>query len=70
LATYKEIQSEVRNRFLTYVRSCWIAEIKALYGLTRRIAHNRISPSGYKHPCPVEKRSMIETVLRHFQMIN
>jgi hypothetical protein len=40
--------------------------VKAAHGLTTRIAPNRLNARKRKHPCPPEKRSVIERALRHF----
>ncbi|MCL6545556.1 MAG: hypothetical protein K6T61_10035 [Bryobacteraceae bacterium] len=69
MATYPEIQMEVRRRFGYTPKTCWIAHVKAIHGLTRGISPNRIDPHRRKHPCPPNKRADIEEVLRYFKMI-
>ena len=69
LATYKQIQEWVAQKYGVAVKTCWIAEVKNIHGLTRGPAHNREGPER-KHPCPIKYWDMIEDALRHFGMIN
>lgn len=69
MATYREIQEDIRNRFHRTVKTCWIADVKDSYGLTARVAYNRASSMERKYPCPPEARSLIEDSMRHFGMI-
>ncbi|WP_263365557.1 RNA methyltransferase [Edaphobacter bradus] len=69
MATYSEIQDYVRSKDGFTVKTCWIAHIKAEHGLTTRLAPNRFDPSRRHHPCPPDKRSPIESAMRHFRMI-
>jgi hypothetical protein len=69
MATYKDIQAYIRKINGFTVKTCWIADVRAGYGLTTRVAPNRIDPSKPVYPCPPEKRSPIEGALRHFGMI-
>jgi len=68
LATYKQIQEYVAQKYGVAVKTCWIAEVKDSYGLTRGPAPNREGPER-KHPCPLKYWGMIEDALRHFGMI-
>jgi hypothetical protein len=69
MATYKEIQSAVKNKYGFQPKTCWIADVKASFGQTTRQAPNRISPLTREQPCPPEKRAAIEETLRKFGMI-
>lgn len=69
MATYRQIIDWVRTHHGFTAKTCWIADVKASHGLTRRQAPNRIDPVGKVHPCPHEKRSAIEAALTHFKMI-
>jgi hypothetical protein len=69
MATYRQIQDDIKERFGKTVKTCWIADVKASHGLTQRIAPNRISTSARVHPCPIAIRPVIEDSLRKFEMI-
>ncbi|MBB4401994.1 MULTISPECIES: hypothetical protein [Rhizobium/Agrobacterium group] len=69
MATYKQIQSWVKEQYDFVPKTCWIADVKAGYGKTSRVASNRIDSSDRKYPCPEERREAIETALRHFSII-
>ena len=69
MATYKEIQTQVRERNGFVPKSCWIAHVLSDHGRTGKPSPNRISPTDRKHPCPANKRPAIEEALRHFRMI-
>jgi hypothetical protein len=55
MATYREIQNEVKAACGFVPKTCWIAHVLELLGLKLRTACNRISPKQRKHPCPPEK---------------
>lgn len=66
MATYKQIQEWVKNAYGFTPKTCWIAHVKSENGKTSRVAPNRIDPGARKHPCPSNKRAVIEQALRHF----
>jgi hypothetical protein len=68
MATYKQIQAYVKNHFGWTPETCWIADVLASHGLTRRKAWNRKGNERVR-PCPNNKRGAIEEALRHFEMI-
>lgn len=70
MATYKDIQREVKNKHGFVPKTCWIAHIRSDYGLTKHKAHNRIDGSKRKHPCPPDKRPAIEQAMRSLKMIS
>lgn len=69
MATYREIQEDVFDRTGKTVKTCWIAHVKALQGLTTRQAHNRHDSTQRAHPCPSDRRAHIEASLRRFGML-
>lgn len=69
MATYREIQDWVRDRYGYTVKTCRIAHVKELNGLRPRQAPNRYSPNSRVVPCPDRFRLMIEDAMRHFGMI-
>lgn len=69
MATYKQIQEDVRGKHGRTVKTCWIADVKAQHGLPMRVAPNRHSPDTRVHPCPVEVRPLIEESMRRFGML-
>lgn len=69
MATYRQIQDDVRARYGRSVKTCWIADVKASHGLADRTAANRINPHERQHPCPEDARPLIEDSMRRFGMI-
>jgi len=67
MATYREIQAEVKSSSGFVPKTCWIAHILADHGLTGRSAPNRIDQDRRKHPCPAERRPAIEAALRRLR---
>jgi len=68
MATYKQIQSWVRQRYGFLPETCWIADCKEKNGLEVRRAPNRAG-AGRMVPCPDDKREAIEEAFRYFGMI-
>ena len=68
MATYKEIETWIWNRYGWKPKTCWIAHCKELAGLPRRDARNRY---GRKRQvlCPPAKRGAILEAFRHFRML-
>lgn len=48
MATYKQIQNHVKQKYGFIPKTCRIADIKSQHGLTIRVAHNR--KGGEKNP--------------------
>lgn len=69
MATYREIQDYVRQKYGCVVKSCWIAHTKELNGLRPRVSHRRADPKRLVFPCPDKHRPMIEDAMRHFGML-
>jgi len=64
MATYKDVQKLVKVQAGFVPETCWIAHVLELNGFPPRVAHNRISSSTRKRPCPPDKRPAIECALR------
>ncbi|EPJ0398807.1 hypothetical protein [Providencia rettgeri] len=69
MATYKQIAEDVKKRINKTVKSCHIAHVKSMHGLTTRTAPNRISINERVYPCPDELIKEIEFTMRKFKMI-
>lgn len=69
MATYKQIQDDVRSKHGKAIQNCWIAHVKELNGLKPRPAPNRQSLLHRVKPCPDEFRLLIEASMRRFKMI-
>jgi len=69
MATYKDIQNNVKKLNGRTVKTCWIAHVKELNGLRPRRAPNRNSTGRRKHPCPGWARPLIEGSMHKFGMI-
>jgi hypothetical protein len=69
MATYKEIQEDVKRQHGRSVKTCWIAHVKELNGLNPSIAPNRISSQKRKNPCPENVRSLIEESMQRLGVL-
>lgn len=69
MATYKQIQEDIKTREGRSVKTCWIAHVKELNGLKPRVAPNRKEIAERQFPCPAEVRPLIEASMRRFGMI-
>ncbi len=69
MATYAQIQDHIRIRYGKTVKTCWIAHVKEMHGLTTRAAPNRLQASKRVHPCPDWARPLIEEAMIHAGMI-
>ncbi len=68
MATYKQIQTWVKQNYGFVPETCWIADMKFRAGLPMRKAPNRKGAERVR-PCPPEKMAPIQAALRHFGMI-
>lgn len=59
IAVYGRIQTYCRLEHGFTPQTCWIADILAQEGLTRRQAPNRKDPTRPKKPCPPGRRAEI-----------
>lgn len=64
MATYRDIANYVIQNYGYTPKTCWIAHVKDLYGLTRGRSPNRISDQ-FKCPCPPEKIPHITKALKN-----
>lgn len=69
MATYQQIQDDVKIHTGRSVKTCWIAHVKELNGLPMRAASNRISQSARVAPCPDEVRPVIEESMRRLGVL-
>ena len=69
MATYRDIQEDVRRRYGRAIKTCWIAHVKELNGLDLRPAPNRLSAAKRVNPCPPEVRPLIEDSMRRLGML-
>ena len=69
MASYKQIQLHVKQKFGFVPKTCWIAHVKELSGIPTRRAPNRIDNSGRVEPCPLERQAAIIEALRHFGIL-
>jgi hypothetical protein len=69
MATYKEIQTYVKNNHGFVPKTCWIAHMKELCGLPVNVAPNRYSLDKREKPCPPGKQAAIRDAFKHFGMI-
>lgn len=65
MATYRQIADDVKSRTGKTIKTCWIAHVKSLHGLTRRVSPNRISPISRVYTCPAKWVAEIEQSLRN-----
>jgi hypothetical protein len=68
MATYEEIQKDVKDHHHRTMKTCWIAHVKELNGLPVRNAWNRES-NNRTYPCPSQERDWIEESMRRFGML-
>lgn len=68
MATYKEIQFDVKQNSGFLPKTCWIADMKEKCGLPRKNAWNR-QGRNRSFPCPPEKEQAIRESFRRLKMI-
>lgn len=66
MATYKQIQDFIKDKYNITAQSCWIAHVKSDFGIPMR--SNRKNKERVK-PCPDRHRAKVEEALRYFKMI-
>lgn len=69
MATYREIQEDIRSREGRVVKTCWIAHVKELNGLALRTAPNRRIAGERVYPCPPGMRLLIEASMRRLGVL-
>ncbi|BEC70004.1 hypothetical protein C3450_13725 [Escherichia coli] len=65
MATYRQIADDVKSRTERTVKTCWIAHVKSLHGLTRCVSPNRISNERRVYPGPEKWVAEIEQSLKN-----
>ena len=68
MASDRRIQDETKRLFGFVPKACWIADIKAEFGITVRILPNR-SDEHRAYPCPPEKRQPVIQAMRTLGVI-
>lgn len=69
MATYKQIQEYVKEKYGFSPKTCWIAHMKEVCGVPVKNAPNRRSPNSRVFPCPADKEPAIREAFEHFKMI-
>ncbi len=69
MATYKQIQDYIREKYNFTAKTCWIAHMKELHNLPLAKAHNRLSADKRTQPCPESKQVVITEAFTHFGMV-
>jgi hypothetical protein len=68
MATYKQIQTWVKQTYGFVPETCWIADVKFQSGLPMKKAPNRKGVERVR-PCPPERVESIRAALKHFGMV-
>jgi len=66
MATDKEIQIYVKEKYKTSIKTCWISDMKEFHGLKKGVEPNRISMDSKTNSCPKEKMDMKTDTFKHF----
>jgi hypothetical protein len=69
MATYKELQKYVKEKYNCIIETCWIAHMKELQGLNPKIAPNRKSKNYRVNPCPEHIKPLIINAFKYYKMI-
>ncbi len=69
MATYEQIREWVKSNHQCYVKGCWIAHAKEIYGIPVRKSPNRYNENERAVPCPDDKLVYIKEAFEHFGMI-
>ena len=69
MATYKEIQEWVKQKYGFVPKTCWIAHVKEISGVSVSRATNRLGEERLV-PCPLEKVKPIQAALKHFRILS
>ena len=67
MATYEQIQDEVKRTTGRQPKTCWIAHAKELCGIPVKKSHRRRGER--KYPCPDEMLPPIRDAFKHFRMM-
>lgn len=69
MATYKQIQIYVKEKYDCSIKTCWIADLKEQFGISIRTASNRSTKTKRVYPCPVKHKGKIIDAFNHFEMV-
>ena len=69
MGTVKNIQSYVKEHDGFVPKSCWIAHVKEMCGLSPKPAHNRKDKNIRQVPCPINKVDAIKKALQFYKLI-
>ncbi len=69
LATYKQIEAHMREKYGYTPKSCWIAHMKEICGLKPKTSSRRYSPDSRVQPCPESKQNDFRETFKYFNMI-
>lgn len=69
MATYKQIQADVKKHSGFVPKSCWIAHCKELAGLHPKRSPKRRDPTKREVPCPADKQAAIFDAFRRLDML-
>ena len=68
MATYRDIQAYVKQKYGFVPQTCWIAHVKQLSSLVVPRSPNRQGVKRVK-PCPPNKKEPVREALKHFGII-
>jgi hypothetical protein len=70
MATYKQIQDYIREKYGYIPRGTWIAHMKEICGLNPPVAHTRRSLDKRVNPCPPHKQEDIREAFVYFKLLD
>lgn len=70
IATYKDIQNYIKEKYNISIKTCWIAHMKEVCGLKPRMSSNRIDTNKRKYPCPEDKQEIVLEAFRQAKWID
>jgi hypothetical protein len=69
VSVYASVQLYCRTRHGFLPQTCWIADVLAEHGLTRRQAPNRKNPARPTKPCPARHRDKIVEAIQSLGLV-
>jgi len=69
MASYREIEIWVKNKYGFIPADCYVAHVKEMCGLHMKKAWNRQYETRRIKPCPDDQVEPIKEAFRHFGMI-
>ena len=70
MATYKEIQKYVKEKYGFKPESCWIAHMKEVCNIPVRVASNRHSLDKREKLCPKDKQQAIKAAFKYLGVLH